>query len=263
MGTEGVGILRCSAFEFDGRHHTLAETLVGHAGDGARYDARRLVEHPLDLGGIHVGAAPDNHEALSIAHVEVPIPVEESDISRAEFSVAQRFGGRVGSVPVPEHEAIAVVGGTHTNLPGFPDRLRRTGRIGDADGEMRQRSAARALNVGAGARVEGDYGGCLAQPVGGEHRTPELSLEHRAHGLGAVGAAGPDFVEREQVAPLHRVVRSQTVQQCWRTIPSGHTFGTDPFGDTLGIDAIHHDRAALRLGDEQGGEHHHVEDREG
>ena len=56
--------------ELDHGDDPLAEALVGHADHGAGRDRRHLLEHPLDLGRVDVGPAPDDHEALAVAQVQ-------------------------------------------------------------------------------------------------------------------------------------------------------------------------------------------------
>ena len=84
----------------------LAQPLVGDAHDRARLDDAEFVEHPLDLGRVHVRAAPDDQQALAVADVQVAVVVDEPEIAGVEHAVAQHLGARVGPLPVAEHRAV-------------------------------------------------------------------------------------------------------------------------------------------------------------
>ena len=124
----------------DHGHHPLAEALVGHAEHGAGVDAGCLEQHPLDLGGVDVGAAADDHQALAVAEVEVAVVVEEADVAGVQLAAGERLGGGVGALPVAEHQAVPVVGGADADLAGLARRAasrrrrRRCARPGAAAG---------------------------------------------------------------------------------------------------------------------------------
>jgi hypothetical protein len=105
-------------------HHgddPFAEPFVGHAEHGAGGHARRRAEDPLDLGRVDVGAAPDDHQVLAVAHVQEAVVVEEPDVARVQDAALEGRRRGLGTVEVVEHRAILpgplpLVGGPDADL---------------------------------------------------------------------------------------------------------------------------------------------------
>ena len=73
----------------------LAHVLVGQADHRARAHVGVLLQGGLDLGGVDVGAAAQDHVGESIAEVEEPVLVEPADV--AERLPAALAGARLGA----------------------------------------------------------------------------------------------------------------------------------------------------------------------
>ena len=92
----------------------IAEIVVGEADHRARPHPWVLVERGLDLGGIHVRSAGEDHVGLAVAEIEVAVGVERAhvaerlptavDAPRGRADVAVRAHVRVGRRP---HEDLA------------------------------------------------------------------------------------------------------------------------------------------------------------
>ena len=67
--------------EHDERVADLAHALVGHADDRDLAHRRVVADHVLDLGGIRVEAADDEHVLLAIGDAEVAALVEHADVA--------------------------------------------------------------------------------------------------------------------------------------------------------------------------------------
>ena len=81
--------------ELDRDHNPFPQPLVRHADDRARVDVGELVQHALDLGGIHIAAAADDQQALAVADVQDAVVVDEPEVAGVQHSVGDRLGGRV------------------------------------------------------------------------------------------------------------------------------------------------------------------------
>ena len=62
------------------------------------------VEHVLDLARVHVLAAGHDHVLQAVAHEEVALLGAVAEIARVHPSAAQGLIGRVGVVPVTDHQ---------------------------------------------------------------------------------------------------------------------------------------------------------------
>ena len=235
----------------------LPQPLVRDADDRARVDVGQLVQHALDLGGIHIAAAADDQQALAVADVQEAVVVDEPEVAGVQHSVAHRLGGGVVALPVAEHRPVHP-GPLALGLGGDADLV-----VDDADREVRERAAAPTGYVAAVGPVDGDDRRRLAQPVGAEHRLGELGLERGPDRLGTVAAAAPHL---GRAWPGHSGATASSPASEW-------TSAGGPFhavtrssrihsGDAGGVDAVEDHRAPARLRGEQGGEHLHVEDGE-
>src|SRR5690606_40595728 len=60
-----------------------AEVVVGDADDGAAADCGVLLERRLDLGGVDVGAAPQDQVAAAVGEVHVTVGVHPAEVADA------------------------------------------------------------------------------------------------------------------------------------------------------------------------------------
>ena len=120
-GPDLVGGEGRAGARLDGGVDALAPVVVGHAEDGGVLDLGVAVKHVLDLGGVDVDAARDDHVALAVADVDEPLVVEVRDVAHAEPVAPRRLarGVRVLVVLV-EHAGVAA----HVQLARLPDRAR-------------------------------------------------------------------------------------------------------------------------------------------
>src|SRR5919201_2543102 len=88
------------AHDDDGEHR-LAPPRIGHPDDGRLSDRRMRVEDVLDLGGVHVLAAADDHVLFAVDERQESLLVEPPEVAGAEPAVGgERLGRRLGLVPV-------------------------------------------------------------------------------------------------------------------------------------------------------------------
>ena len=73
---------------------------MGDAGDGGLLDLRVLHEHRLDVAGVDVVAAPDDHVLLATDDIQVAVLVEAGEVAGVEPTVAPRLGRRFRVVEV-------------------------------------------------------------------------------------------------------------------------------------------------------------------
>ena len=96
----------------------LPELVVGNAEHGAVRHRRQLVQHGLDLSGIDVDAARDDHVDLPIAQVEVALLVEVADVAWGEQPVTVG-GAALGLVAVIGEVGVSG-GAAGDDLAGLP-----------------------------------------------------------------------------------------------------------------------------------------------
>ena len=101
------------------RFHRFAPLLVGHADHGDFGDVGMVADRALDLGGIDVLAAGDDHVLDAVVDVEIAVLVEIAGVSSAQPVVlVQRSGGGLRQVPVAGH----VGAGARRDLADFARR---------------------------------------------------------------------------------------------------------------------------------------------
>ena len=183
----------------------------------------RLEQHPLDLGRVDVGAAPDDHEALAVAEVEVAVVVEEADVAGVQLAAGQRLGRSRPGAP----SSRASGGSGRRRARRRSRRSRPTASVapssaGDAHGEVRERPAAGPGHVRA---VAGRRSTRPSAPRSGRRwrapGRPNLASKADRIASGQSAPAGPHLVERRQVVRRDRVHRGQAVEQRRRAVPRG------------------------------------------
>src|SRR6185503_20075427 len=98
------------------RLHGLAPFVVGDADHGGFRDVRVIADRALDLGGVDVLAAGDDHVLDADVDIEVAVLIHVAGIAGAEPAVAAESpGGRLRQVPVANHVG-AGAGGDFANL---------------------------------------------------------------------------------------------------------------------------------------------------
>ena len=98
---------RLAGLEADHGHDLLAQPAVGladHRGLGHRGVGE---EHLLDLAGVHVEAAADDHVLLAIDDEEVAVGVAVAEVAGVEPPALHGLGGRVGAAVVALHHVVA------------------------------------------------------------------------------------------------------------------------------------------------------------
>jgi hypothetical protein len=131
--------------------HGLAPALVRDAEDGHLVHAGMPREHRLDLDGVHVLAAGDDHVLGAVDHEEVAVLVLTGEVAGAVPAVHQGGRGRVRPVPVAEHH----VRPADPELADLPDRRAHLG-LHTRDGHAHRRRPR--VVVGAGQPCDGRRG---------------------------------------------------------------------------------------------------------
>ena len=132
-----ASVIDRAGHELDRGHDAFAEPLVGDPEHRARRDAVELLDHPFDLGGVHVRTTAQDHEALAVADVEDAVVVDEAEVTGVQQTAAQRLGARVRLLPVAEHRVV--------HAGPRPVGVGRDAHfvVDDPHVEVRERSAAR------------------------------------------------------------------------------------------------------------------------
>src|SRR5262249_56162823 len=63
-------------------------------------------EDAVDLGRVDVAATADDHQALAVTDVHEAGVVDEPEVAGVDHAVAERLGGGVVALPVPEHRSV-------------------------------------------------------------------------------------------------------------------------------------------------------------
>ena len=197
----------------DDGHAHLAPSRVGHADHGGLHDLRELQQRGLDLGGVDVLPAGDDHVLVAVTDEEEALVVDRTGVAGAVPAVGQHLGGAFRLVPVAGHHVrplhddlaylvrigLAAVGAHHPHV-GEEDRLAgrphlpfgvgrvehraARGRLGHAVGLLHRHAA---LEPGAQGR-QGERGaGCAdgaqgREVAGAESRLAGHRVEHRGDG---------------------------------------------------------------------------------
>ena len=89
--------------QHDKRLADLAEPLVGNADDRGLRDRGVLAQHLLDLGGVAVEAADDEHVLAAIGDAQETLLVEHADVAGVQPAVGvDRLGRRGGILEVAD-----------------------------------------------------------------------------------------------------------------------------------------------------------------
>ena len=97
------GVGRDVRTQHDERLADLAEPLVGNADDRGLRDRRVLAQHLLDLGGVAVEAADDEHVLAAIRDAQEALLVEHADVAGVQPAVGvDRLGRRGGILEVAD-----------------------------------------------------------------------------------------------------------------------------------------------------------------
>ena len=96
----------------------MPQTVVGHAHYGRPLDPGNQQENPLDLGGVHVGAAAQDEGIASVGDEEPTGVVEEPDVPGHERAVAQCIRRGFFVAQVPEHGTGRARPTDRNRLPG-------------------------------------------------------------------------------------------------------------------------------------------------
>src|SRR5664280_3793273 len=96
----------------DDRFDLLAPVVVGHAEDGHVADLGKAQQGALDLGGVDIGPARDDHVDLAVAEEQVAVLVDQADIADGE-ELADAIAGRLLLVLV-----VREVTGLHRHVHG-------------------------------------------------------------------------------------------------------------------------------------------------
>src|SRR5439155_14709203 len=95
------------------RHHDgldgLAPAFVGNADDRHVRHLRVASQHALELGGVDVLAAGDDHVLDPVADVEEAVRVDVAGVTGVEPAIPHHDRGVLGPPPVAGHEAASPV----------------------------------------------------------------------------------------------------------------------------------------------------------
>ena len=130
-GCEIVACRRSALAELDPRHDLFAVLLRRDADDLDVGDVGVGVEELLDLSGINVFAAPDDHVLDPADDVDVAVVAHDGEVTGVHPpSIVDRLAGRLFVVPVPAHDKVAAAAELATSSPRY-DSSR--GRVDDLD----------------------------------------------------------------------------------------------------------------------------------
>src|SRR5439155_11830228 len=187
----------------DPGHDLFAVTLVGHADDLDIGDVGVGVEELLDLAGIHVLAAPDDHVLDAPDDVDVALGIHGGEVARVHPPVlVDGLSRAFGIVPVADHHRVAAGEQLARLTPGHrAARLRRDDldldvRVDPADG------ADPAIELIVGPRLGGDRRR-LRHPVTDGHLVHVHGRDDLLHDLDGTRGPGHDpGAQRREVGPV-------------------------------------------------------------
>jgi hypothetical protein len=95
-------------FQHDTGHHQLAPLGVWYSKDCGFANRGMLVKNRLDLAGVDVLAARDNHVLQAVQEVEITVRIPTADVTRVKEAVPQRKIGflRIFPIAVPDCESV-------------------------------------------------------------------------------------------------------------------------------------------------------------
>ena len=186
LGGVGVGL------EADPGHDLLAESLVGDADDLHVVDVRMGVEELLDLAGIDVLAAANDHVLEATGDLVVALVIDGGEVAGVEPAVGvDGVGGGVGHVVVAQHHhaaaglEFALFAGAHFEVGVGVDQ---------ADlhvGQHLAHGGDAALDAVVGQGLGDDRRG-LGEAVGDGDALGAHAVDDLAHDLDGAGGAGHD-----------------------------------------------------------------------
>ena len=160
------------------------------------------IDRALDLGGIDVFAAADDHVLHPVLDVDIAVRVHIGGVAGADPAIGgQRVRGRFGQVPVAEH----VVGRAGDDLSHLAARQLRAILTNDLDLHPRQRLARRthpraAPHIMVFGRQDRDGAGGLGHPVALHEPGVGDRLDRLAQQF-----------ERDRCGPVHHVFQARKV----------------------------------------------------
>ena len=157
----------------DVQHRHLAVGGVGASDHGGLGDLRKLVDDDLDLPGIDVLAAADDHVLGPVDQDQVAIFVEVTDVAGVQPAVDEGLRGLLRPVQVATHHVVAL----DDNLAGLTVGDRAACLVDDPDGLPGQRQAHSPRFAGTVQRVDRTRACSLRKPVALDDRDAEARFE--------------------------------------------------------------------------------------
>ena len=111
------------------QHGLFAVDRVGPADDCGLGDLGQLVDDRLDLAGVDVLAAADDHVLCAVDQNQITVLVQPADVPGVQPAVDNRIGRLLGPVQVAAHDVRAL----DHNLTGLTIGHRTPRRVDDAD----------------------------------------------------------------------------------------------------------------------------------
>src|SRR5882762_6994235 len=151
-----------AGFQHDTRHDQFAPLGIGYAEHRGLANGGVFVEDGLDLAGIDVLAARDDHVLHAVQDVQIPFRILITDVAGSKQPVAERAQRLFAIIPVTAHD----VGAARNHFAGLPNAHLRSGLVHDAHIDARawtparQQALRRVLIV-----LESREKARLAQPV--------------------------------------------------------------------------------------------------
>ena len=179
----------------DERDRYLAEDGIGLAHDRDFEDSGQAADRVLDLLGVEVLSAPDDHVFDPVDEGQIAVLVEPAHVSGPQPAVDDGLSGRLRIAEIARHHDVA----------GDEDLAARTGRyvlkvlIDDPYPLAGQRLADGAGLAGAVQRVQRGGAGALGQPVALEDRDTQLLLARRQQFPGRGRGPAHDEPQRRHV----------------------------------------------------------------
>src|SRR5262249_37876348 len=93
-----------SRFQHDAGHYKLTPLGIWYSKDCGFANRGMLVNNRLDLAGVDVLAARDNHVLQAVQDVEITVRILTADVSRTKEAVPERKIGFLGILPIATHD---------------------------------------------------------------------------------------------------------------------------------------------------------------
>src|ERR1700687_5018263 len=93
-----------SRLQHDTGHHKLAPLRVRDSADLGFANRGILVKSRLDLAGVDILAARDNHVLQAVQDVEITVRILTADVPRTKESVPERKSGFLRIIPIATHD---------------------------------------------------------------------------------------------------------------------------------------------------------------